>query len=697
MERASSELLNLMNEAIKHKQEDEKTKLTSRQIARHLRISDQRFSTYATGSRIPRQAFAEKLANYFYRTREDRTRFLSALSTIRTSLQGDHHGTARASLLERLARGEPLRVSTLEIEPFAGTNVDFFDQVFHRFFRLSGLTTRYIPKLSFEIGKALWQNTLDLCLGCFASVDRAVLAHFWTAPIRLSLGAIIHSKHEQERERVKRILSLQEHKIHHIRPIVVKGEVGHIYCRERLGFEPADIVCLEQLKPAVLADSLRQLCTESAPIPVVVVNEHTAFGLLRELRTEGIPVIPFNTWENALTDTARRELPQYFLGFACGRGQQELQAMIDQAFWLFLSTELDTTADALAALYENLMQNMSTSGGNSETVVDYYFERPAEPHDGEMEARRFRLARDWTLYALMLDRKSIADYPTSGPWRAILRRAREIVQEGVALDPREINNQIALCTGYPDHPRPLSHDQFRELCAVFDLPEPELSYAQRQYIFEDHDMVRATIQNALRGGSLPPLEPPALHVVVVSPLTKESASIASGFIGEMSKLYVRELGESNSATKQINEFLSPAVVDPIERYQGLSREFTSVVLASHGKHGRHYVGCVCLRPHKDDRGEAIRGELELCYLFVLEPFRKLKIARHLIHKAHQVAKEQHYTTLVCLMLPQYFEGILYLEKRGFTRSPDRLGKDGRIVLEYKTEDPFPCPKSSANR
>jgi GNAT superfamily N-acetyltransferase len=279
----------------------------------------------------------------------------------------------------------------------------------------------------------------------------------------------------------------------------------------------------------------------------------------------------------------------------------------------------------------------------------------------------------------------------------ILRRAREIVQEGVALDPGEINNQIALCIGYPDHPRPLSHDQFRELCAVFDLPEPDLSYAQQQYIFEDRDMVLATIQNVLRGGSLPPLEPPALHLEVVSPLTKEIASTVSGFIGEMSKLYVRELGESNSATMQINEFLSPTVVDPIERYENLSREFTSVVLASHGRHGRHYVGCACLRPHRDDRGEAIQGELELCYLFILEPFRKLKIARHLIHKAHRVAKEQNCASLVYLMLPQYFEGILYLEKRGFTRSPERLGKEGRIVLEYKTEDPFPFPNSSGNR
>ena len=45
------------------------------------------------------------------------------------------------------------------------------------------------------------------------------------------------------------------------------------------------------------------------------------------------------------------------------------------------------------------------------------------------------------------------------------------------------------------------------------------------------------------------------------------------------------------------------------------------------------------------------------------------------------------------MIPQYFEGIRYLEKRGFLWRKDRLGHEGRSVLEYKTGDPFPYPKA----
>ena len=54
---------------------------------------------------------------------------------------------------------------------------------------------------------------------------------------------------------------------------------------------------------------------------------------------------------------------------------------------------------------------------------------------------------------------------------------------------------------------------------------------------------------------------------------------------------------------------------------------SSVVLASHGKHARDYVGCACLRQFRDISGEPVEGALEVCYLFVAEPFRWLKIAR----------------------------------------------------------------------
>lgn len=694
MKHISLELVRLMNDAIAHKQKAVKKTLTSRDIANHLRISDQRFSTYATGSRIPHQAFAETLARYFFTTAQERTEFLVALNTIRAGTYEIARRTAGTSLVERLARGQALRVSTFEMEPFAGRHDDFFDQVFDRFFRLSGLTTAHIPQRRLTITDLLWESTADLYISCIASVDSSLLANFWTTPIRLSLGAIIHSKHKREKEKVKRILTLQERKPHLLQPVVIKGEPGYTYCRERLNSDETGLVCLESRDPAALASTLRQLSTTSTQIPVVVVDEYTSFAVLGELGNEGLPVISLSTWGNNETDIARRELPHYFLGFACARSKEELRAMIDQAFSLFLSTETNTIADALAALYENLIHKLLPPGRTAKSVMDYYFERPAESHDSEIGALRYRLARRWALYALTLDRTSLESYPAVGPWKAILQRAREIVQESVALEREEIRHQLALCSGYPDHPRPLSYSEFRELCAVFDLREPELNYAQQQYILEDRDMVVATIQSALRGKSVPSLEPPTLHVEVMSsPFTQEVAGVVSGFLWAISRMYSRELGASNSSTRQLAELLQSSGIDPIEQYERLSRQFTSVVLAWHGNQGRHYIGCACIRPFRDVSGEMVEGALELCYLYVLEPFRGLKIARHLLYEAHQAAKVQGYTTLVYWILPQYFEGIRYLGKRGFSWRKDRLGREGRIVLEYNTGDPFPYPKA----
>ena len=87
-------------------------------------------------------------------------------------------------------------------------------------------------------------------------------------------------------------------------------------------------------------------------------------------------------------------------------------------------------------------------------------------------------------------------------------------------------------------------------------------------------MVVATIQSALRSTSVPPLEPPALHVEVVSPLTQEVAGVVSRFIVEISKLYVRELGANNSSTRLIREFLATSDVDPVKQYGRLSRQFS---------------------------------------------------------------------------------------------------------------------------
>src|SRR4029077_3397632 len=107
----------------------------------------------------------------------------------------------------------------------------------------------------------------------------------------------------------------------------------------------------------------------------------------------------------------------------------------------------------------------------------------------------------------------------------------------------------------------------------------------------------------------------------------------------------------------------------------------------------HYIGSVCLRPYKPQSDGAQAGkELEFLYLFVLEPFRTLKVARYLLRRAHQEARKQGWSALVFEALPQYLEGLLYLRRVGFELAPDRKGKKGRVVLVFPTSDVFPDPE-----
>jgi GNAT superfamily N-acetyltransferase len=303
----------------------------------------------------------------------------------------------------------------------------------------------------------------------------------------------------------------------------------------------------------------------------------------------------------------------------------------------------------------------------------------------EIEALRFQHARSWSFYALSLDRNCIDEYSSSGlPWKPILQRAREIVQADLAKDLSIINGQIDYCSHYYDPATPFSHDRFQTLCEIFDLPVPHLTDAQQQYVFEDREMVLATIQATLKGEAIPVLEP----AVLVTAMTEEVSAIAARFIGEISQMYVGEVGEQNPASQEIKLDLLVPGDSPTERYQKLSAVFPAVILVSYGKHGHHYVGCACLRPYKGSTATA--KDLELRYLFVSKPFRKMKMARYILYWAHRYAKEKGYSALVFEALPEFFEGALYLEKRHFSQT-QRRGDYGWIVLEYPTARPFKYP------
>src|SRR5258708_7241998 len=204
MMQASEQIRNLIAKAVAYKEEQEKRSISSKEMAERLDMKEARFSTYRTGIRIPPKSIAENMGLYFYASEKERNKFMAELNKARENKQGR---ATRNGSLDRLAAGEKLRVGAFKSEPFSGTKEAFFNQLLDRFFGLSGLNTVTVEPPGLFIDRALWDNALDLWLGGFARVDRSVLAHFLVTPMRGSLGAGILSKHEREKEWVRKVLS----------------------------------------------------------------------------------------------------------------------------------------------------------------------------------------------------------------------------------------------------------------------------------------------------------------------------------------------------------------------------------------------------------------------------------------------------------------------------------------------------------
>ncbi len=689
-------LRSLFSEAIRKKrQQPGFEEATFDDFADQLNISKARLSSYHTGNRIPPDVLSAKMADFFFTTEKERNSFVRGIKEARAAAHQES-----GSLLEKLASKEKqLRIGTLKSGPLCGAERSFFDRLFDRFFHLSGLaTTREEPE-NLDLAKTLWSSKLDLVYPYLASVGRVVLIHFWPTPIRLSLGAVIPERHGPQRGWVEEVLAGQVIKTTRIKPVVIRGEVGYIHCHQTLKYADKEMIIADSPSPLVLAKLMMQHRSPSE-VPVVVTDEYVSLQVLKALAksdARGIPVIKLSTRANAQAEGARRELPQYFASFATSRRQRELQEMITQAFQLFLATEIETTSTALADLYTELMKEVVP------IVEEFYTATTSKPNALVIQkAECFREAHSWALYTLALDQESIKNYPRTGmPWGPILERARYKVQERLGRQPERINEQIDDVVEYDKSGRPLSDRQFRSLCKIFDVDLSGIPEAEREYIYEDRDVLVTTLQSALKGDPIPPLEPKTGIVDPTDPKAEITVkSVLYGSLWELLRMYTtRDFGKKNPASKELEKILQPQTLtesqessSPPEEdeQERVARKFKQVVIAWHGRHHTHYIGCACLIPRPTTQTSSVPEDLELRYTWVTPNFRRLGIGQHIIYAAHEYAKEKRYKYLIVQVLPVYFEGLLFFEKRGFTRRKQK-GDENRVVLEYSVEKPFPPP------
>jgi GNAT superfamily N-acetyltransferase len=345
--------------------------------------------------------------------------------------------TAYSSLIHDVinTKGGRLQISSLDYGIFAGTEKSFFE----------GLTTRYLnqlgikPQFSLRNSRAeesLRTGETHLAMCYFASVSRILSERFFSTPIRISLGAVSHDRYSSRANDIARALYVGEwirgEDRVKLRPIVVRNEVGYLHCRHFL--QDNDMVILEQFDAKALRNTLineanKAASDADAAIPVVIVDEFTALHIFSTLGTTGLFAVPISTANTNFTSHHRRELPQYFMSWACSRREKDFWEFLQESFGLFLSTEVNTTSRLLADTFWRLEGEVFRATEHlgewrlDDRSLDIYNARRLKDYERRL------LAREYALYTLSLDRTTVAHPSTHPKWQEILRRTRKMIME----------------------------------------------------------------------------------------------------------------------------------------------------------------------------------------------------------------------------------------------------------------------------
>lgn len=406
-------------------------------------------STLLRGATRPTDKFIEKFAEFKHK---NNTRALDKLTADLKALRDQCEPTLTGCALDDLNSGAlpHLDITSLNYQPFAGSDDSFFESVFFRFFDIAGLRFKKLPnRFSFQGSDA----NAHVVLSLFDSADRMFRLgrRFFRVPIRIGLGAVCLQQHQSDARSISRILSdplrpPDQSPDVKVRPVVVEGEVGWIHCVKRLKFGGVDsgeraLELEEKFDLETLATRLRVTELKSRPaIPVVVTDEYTSLLLYSHLSGDGCFVFPMNSRRASQDekDVARRELPQYYCSLAIHRDDSAFGEFMRDALVQFLSTEIETTARSWLALAKALAKKLFDLPHLPCDTTQSAF--VSEHGSNLYEARRWAYIWEWIFYTLSLDEESIVAFTSATylPWQPILRRARQLVQQYLAEEKKMI-------------------------------------------------------------------------------------------------------------------------------------------------------------------------------------------------------------------------------------------------------------------
>jgi hypothetical protein len=513
---------------------------------------------YLAGGRFIPPNRAEALRLALAQTPEEKSRFDSLYEkhTARFKNTADHPSSTGI---------EKLLLLSLPYYPFCGApdkSKCFMEFNLDKMLGLSGTAVDPLedqnapgqpPRFNMQERMAAIENGRADLLFNLITLPRMKRIFYLATPIRISLNAVVFLN---EAHREKGLQEASELLVHgnqpenpgdHFRIIVVRDEIGHSYLSQSVHVPESMMEMKDTLDPEELAESMRNL---SSGRVMLVCDEHTCLGVLRQLKGSGVLVLPPNTDQAVIHSSERRIPPAYYFGIGMKRDRTELTTYMSETMSAYLSLETETIAESMEGLYRKLVDYVKEClaetgiyvGGLrrtfyrvSDAPLDLKKVDPPSDKASDQQPDKNALAAQWkhersmfvdqharavARKTLSLSRRSIESLPREmDSWRVALTRARQRIQIYDGGDRGRLRSIILCCAKLA-----LGKDPF--------MPEPDPIGLLRNLV----PVTREQREKDRQDGLLSPFAP--LSAQALSP---EEAEDAGGHWEDFLRLLEREL------------------------------------------------------------------------------------------------------------------------------------------------------------
>jgi GNAT superfamily N-acetyltransferase len=772
--------------------------VADKSLALDFGISPQTFSNYITAKRHPRrEAEARPMASNWWQNLEPHQQTKENLEKhgFRTHQPPDDEITEHLmkstypadAAAQRSAPSEGLTGRVwIDYGLFSNGENGVFDRILDRYFRQLGLQLLPVPEESFGFEKSFKKDESFIIQCYFAEPSRKEF-RFLRFPLRISLGAVADVAFKSQAHVIADALTGND--TTRIRPIVIRDEVGHLFCKHTRGLSDAQLHIENKAQPPnQLADRLTSLSlsalqshteartaaddaerierdaekkirdledrggdvekiktlkAESAqarthaeqlrirvePIPVLVIDEYTAMLVLRDLKGGGFPALPIAGIGRNRSLAPRREMPLFFMSLAWLKGNKFAEPLIYDTLSTFLESETETTARVLAEAFDELQQHAYDAMPKEGQWYPDTRVRPAyfAPDDEVAEHSRRIIARSFALYTMSLNRQVLDEPPTYiGPWRAILRRTRQLVQSSaVTLRKRETIDVLEGILGYYETdgktriPVPLSDaERLSKIVEFTDIPF-SMDTCRGMFADELFELFEAYLNDPSSAVFTSGPSTSTIEIKSFNPDPEEVNRSADRVnrsrgvlqvVNQLAQMYYRlpppiiEAGSGEGAGADVKKkdpgtLPAPSAKDyGKEIYEAIRRDasrgfrdYAQIFYATSRRANAdskfaEYVGCLFIKNEPGGEGAESEKSCEIKYLWVSEHYRGRNVSRLMLAEARRWIRREGYTFARVAILPSLESAIgRILEARFHPRNPreyDKKNHEGRLIFEY---------------